>query len=310
MPAKTLCSEFEVIDFHVHVYPRLPWPEAIAPVRQNLTQFLRPVSRIQHQAQTWLRWLPSQLRPLSDELGVPMALPHLLIESDIFDLKKEMEREGVSRAIVVPHPPLISNDFVFYESKRVEGLIPAAFIDPQTMKSGTDLEAFYNRGIRIFKINPLQSGVPAEAPFYQEFLSYLNTRKAILLLHTGALSSHLFKLPNAGDISEYEAWFRTYPDITFVAAHMNFHEPNKAISMASTYNNLYLLTSWQPAETLKKAILATGNQKVLFASDWPLLGENMATQKERLWSLLKNGDLNHDDLQAILAGNAKRLLAL
>lgn len=301
-------SRFEVIDFHVHVYPRLPWPAPVEPFRQHVTQLLRPVSKLQQSAQTWLRLLPEKMRPLTDELGIPMVLPHLLVESDIFDLEREMQREGVSKAVMVPHPPLISNDFVFYESKRIEGAIPAAFIDPETMTSAADIEAFYNRGIRLFKINPLQSGVPAEAPFYKEFLSYLNSKNAIVLLHTGAIASHLFKLPKAGDISEYEPWFQKFPNIRFVAAHMNFHEPEAAILMAQKYNNLYLLTSWQPAETLKQAIRVVGVEKILFASDWPLLGENIRTQKERLWSLFKSGDLSEEDLTAIFSGNAKKLL--
>lgn len=305
---KPQLNDFEIIDFHVHVYPRLPWPATVNPLRQQLNQMLKPVSRLQQKAQTLLRLIPAKLRPLADEIGIPMALPHLLIESDVFDLQNEMQKENVSKAVIVPHPPIISNDFVIYESKRIEGLLPAVFVDPQTMKSGSDLAAFYNRGIRIFKINPLKSGVPAEAPFYKEFLSFLNAKKAILLLHTGALGSHLFKLPKAGDIKEYESWFQSYPDITFIAAHMNFHEPKTAIKMAQKYNNLYLLTSWQPAKILKQAIRTVGVDKVLFASDWPLLGDNIRVQKERLWSLFENGDLNEEDLTAIFSGNARRLI--
>jgi predicted TIM-barrel fold metal-dependent hydrolase len=302
-------NSLEVIDFHVHIYPRIPWPGSIDPLRQHLTRLLRPVSKAQQQAQTWLRKLPQAVRHLTDELGVPMVLPHLLVESDVFDLEREMQREGVSRAVVVPHPPLISNDFVFYESKRIDGIIPATFIDPATMKTASDLDAFYNRGVRLFKINPLQSGVPVEAPFYKEFLSYLNSKKAILLIHTGALSSHLFKLPNTGNIAEYQNWFRDYPDIRFIAAHMNFHDPDVAIQMAQRFNNLYLLTSWQPAETLKKAIKTLGADRILFASDWPLLGENIRTQKARLVSLVEKGDLPEEDLVAIFSGNAKKLLS-
>jgi predicted TIM-barrel fold metal-dependent hydrolase len=310
MPTKTKLNQFEVIDFHVHVYPRLPWPESVEPVRQQIAQALRPLSKLQQSAQSLLRHIPAKVRPITDELGVPMVLPHLLVESDIFDLEREMHRESVTKAIVVPHPPLMSNDFVFYESKRIPGTIPAAFIDPETIKSTHDLEAFYNRGIRLFKINPLQSGVPAEAPYYKQFLSFLNSKKAILLLHTGAISSHLFKLPATGDIADYERWFQNYPDIRFVAAHMNFHEPEKAIAMAQKFNNLYLLTSWQAADTLKKAIRAIGSEKVLFASDWPLLGENISTQKQRLWSLFEKGDLNEEELSAIFSENAKKLLQI
>jgi len=299
---------FEVIDFHVHVYPQTPLSEPLAPVRKQLTQWFRPLSKMQQKAVSFAHKIPPSLRTISDEVSIPLLVPHLLIESDIFDLEREMLRESVSRAVVVAHPPLISNDFVFYESKRIQGIIPAVFIDPDTMKSSSDLDAFYNRGVRLFKINPQQSGVPADAPYYKDFLSYLNNKKAVLLVHTGALSSHFFRLPNSGNIKEYQTWFRDYPDIRFIAAHMNLHEPKEAIQMAQKYNNLSLLTSWQPASVLKQAIETLGPEKILFASDWPLLGENIHTQKERLWSLYKKGVLNEDGLRAILSGNAKKIL--
>lgn len=304
----TTMNGFEVIDFHVHVYPQTPLSEPLAPVRKQLTEWLRPLSKIQHKAMALSQKIPQSLRPISDELSVPMIVPHLLIESDIFDLEREMHKESVSRAVIVPHPPMISNDFVFYESKRIQGVIPAVFIDPDTMKSSTDLDAFYNRGARLFKINPLQSGVPIDAPFYKDFLSYLNNKKAVLLIHTGAISSHLFRLPKAGHIKEYETWFRDYPDIQFIAAHMNLHEPKEAIQMAQKFNNLYLLTSWQPTHVLKQAIEILGPEKLLFASDWPLLGENIHTQKERLWTLHQNGTLSEEGLRAILSENAKKIL--
>ncbi len=298
----------EVIDFHVHVYPQTPLSAPLAPVRQQLTQWLRPLSKIQQKAVSLSHKIPSSLRMISDEIGIPFLVPHLLIESDVFDLEREMQKESVSRVVVVPHPPLANNDFVFYESKRIQGAIPVVFIDPDTMKSSSDLDAFYNRGVKLFKINPLQSGVPADAPFYRDFLSYLNNKKAILLIHTGALSSRFFRLPNSGHIKEYETWFRNYPEIRFVAAHMNLHEPQEAIQMARKYTNLSLLTSWQPTTALQRAIESLGPTRLLFASDWPLLGENIHTQKERLWTLYQKGILNDEALRLILSGNAKRLL--
>ena len=308
--SKKPLNQFEIIDFHVHVFPRLPWPENIDSLRHKVTNWLRPISQLQQEAQTWLRKLPQTLRPISDELAIPLVLPHLLIESDIFDLQKEMETEKVRKAVLIPHPPMISNDFIFYESNRIEGVIPAAFIDPKTMKSANDLDAFYQRGIRLFKVNPLQSGVPAEAPYYKEFLSYLNQKQCGLLLHTGALASHFFKLPNSGAIQEYESWIRDYPNIKFIAAHMNFHEPLKAISLAKKFENLFLLTSWQPEAALKTAIESIGCDRLLFASDWPLLGQNISVQKKRLYSLHQQGILSELELESIFSSNAEQLLSV
>lgn len=308
MATKVALNQIEVVDLYVNVYPEIPWPKSLQPFKQKLAHWIRPFVKLQQQAQPLFHRIPRSLQSLTDEITIPASLPHLALESDIFDLAREMERNKVSQAAIVPLPPLSSNDFVFYESKRIEGAIPAVFIDPKTMRSAEDLKAFYNRGARLFVIDPLLSGVPIAAPYYKPFLSFLNQKKAPLIIHTGAISSRLFRLPKAGDISEYEDCIADYQDISFLAAHMNFHNPQAAITLAKKYKNLYLLTSWQSTETLMEAIKDLGADKLLFASHWPLLGENMPTQKERLYSLYAEGSLSLEGLSTIFSGNAKKIL--
>lgn len=302
-------NQIDVIDFHVQIYPKVPWPNAIREVKTKITHWLRPLVQWQQEIPPLLHKLPKPLRSVADEISVPLTLPHLALQSDIFDLEQEMQRNQVSRAVLVPQPPFSSNDFIFYESKRLSGSIPATFIDPQHMKSANDLKAFYNRGVRVFVINPLLSGVPIDAPYYRPFLSFLNEKKALLIIHTGAIASHFFRLPQAGDISEYEGWIADYQDIQFLAAHMNFHHPEKAMAQAKKYKNLYLMTSWQSKETLQKAIEEVGAQKLIFSSHWPFVGENISAQKERILALHAEGVLHLDEVKAIFSGNAEKLLS-
>lgn len=299
-----------IIDFHVHIYPTLPLPEEVKRVRNVLRDMLEPFSGIQHELHSWLRKVPSGPRKILDELGTPAVLPHLLLESHYDDLIRQMQEHRVEKAVVIPHPPVLTNDFVFYECRKApEKLVTCTFVDPLTIKKKEDLAAFYNRGVRIFKINPLQSGVPAEAPYYEEFLEYLNQKKAIVILHTGNIYSRLFKSPDSGDVTHYAPWFERFTEIRFLLAHMNFHEPEKAIYYAEKYTNVYLFTSWQPASAILKATERTQADKILFASDWPLLGNNIALQKTRILDLLEKNELNEDEVRLIFYENAKRLLS-
>jgi predicted TIM-barrel fold metal-dependent hydrolase len=298
-----------VIDFHVHLYPVLPLPEEVKKVRNVLRDMLTPFSGWQHQVQTWARKIPSGPRKILDELGTSAVLPHLLLESHYEDLLQQMQQHNVEKAVVVPHPPLLTNDFVFYECRRApDQLITCTFIDPQTIKKKEDLAAFYNRGVRVFKVNPIQSGVPAEAPYYEEFLEYLNDKKAIVILHTGNIYSRLFKSPESGDVTHYAPWFERFTGIRFCLAHMNFHEPEKAMYYAEKFKNVYLFTSWQPASVILKATERIQVDKILFASDWPLLGNNIALQKIRIIELLEKGELEDEQVKMIFYDNAKRLL--
>ncbi len=301
---------FPIIDFHVHVYPALPLSSELKKVRSSLKSVLEPVSQLQHNAQSLIRKFPQFSRKFLEEITTPSVIPHLLIESQFDDLITEMNTHNVEKAVVIPHPPIISNDFVYYECRKAPNrLITSTFIDPQTMTKKEDLVAFYNQGVRIFKINPIQSGVPAEAPYYNDFLEYLNSKKAIVILHTGNIYSHLFKAPDKGDVKNFIPWFTRYPDIKFLLAHMNFNEPHRAIEQASLYENVFLLTSWQPTDVIEKAINKVGVSKILFASDWPLLGGNILTQKNRILQLFKNKKISEQDLKNIFAENAKHLLA-
>ncbi len=299
-----------VIDFHVHLYPPIPLPEEAKKVRTTLRHLLTPLTKYQHELQTWFRKIPLGPRKLLHEVTVPAILPHLILESNLDDLMEQTQKCNVSKIVVIPHPPLLSNDFIFYECRKSpEKLITATFIDPDTLKTADDLAAFYSRGVRIYKINPLQSGVPASAPYYDKFLEFLNSKKAIVILHTGNIYSHVYKSPESADAGNYSHWFERYPNIQFLLAHMNLHEPEKAITLAEKYSNVFLLSSWQSAAVILKAVKKLGAQKILFASDWPMLGNNIAHQKQLFLELYKKGSLTENEVQMIFYDNAKNLLS-
>lgn len=299
-----------VIDFHVHLYPIIPLPEELKKVRTTLRDLVQPVSHFQHSLQTWIHRFPQVPRKILDELSTPTLIPHLLLESHFEDLMLQIQNHNVIKAVVVPHPPLLTNDFVFYECRKApEKLLTCTFIDPKTLQKKEDLAAFYNRGVRIFKVNPLHSGVPAQAPYYDDYMEYLNSKKAIVILHTGNINSRLFKAPEGGDVSSYDHWFAKYPNIRFLLAHMNFHEPEKAIEYAIKYENVFLCTSWQPASVILKAAEQTTVEKIIFASDWPLLGDNISLQKMRILELQERGDLTEEDVHKIFYENAAQLLS-
>lgn len=302
-------SSSPIIDFHVHLYPPLPIPEEVKKVRTTLRRILNPITHYQHNIQSWLRNIPLGPRKLIHEMTVPSILPHLLLESNIEDLSEQTLKCNVAKVVIIPHPPIISNDFIFYECKKLpDKLIASTFIDPETLKSPEDLSAFYSRGVRIFKVNPLQSGVPASAPYYDKFLEFLNSKKAIVILHTGNIYSHVYKSPDSADASNYSHWFERYPNIQFLLAHMNLHEPEKAITLAEKYSNVYLLSSWQSSAIILKAVKKLGAHKLLFASDWPLLGNNIAHQKQIYLELYKKCLLSKEEVQKIFIENAKKLL--
>src|SRR6185503_9616178 len=74
----------------------------------------------------------------------------------------------------------------------------------------------------------------------------------------------------------YEPLIRDFPRVRFVLAHMNFFHPEEAIDLAARHENVLLDTSWQPAGVIRRAFRRLGETRLLFGSDWPFLGSNLA----------------------------------
>lgn len=298
----------KIIDFHTHIFPMPPIPESAELIRTTLKHYMKPISQWQHWLQAKTHTLPSSLRRWVDELGMPMVVPHMLIEATANDLVEEMAKHEVVRAVVVAHPPLINNNFVFYEAKRHENLIPCVFLDHQSIFTADDLIAFWDQGVRLFKVNPIVTGLEPENAYYKPLLEYLNFKRAVVILHTGEIQSQFFKAPSFGRASTYEGWLKKYPDIKFLAAHMNFHEPDEVIQLAQDYEHLSLICSWQGEEAIEKAVKELGSERVFFGSDWPLLGDNISVQKTRILNLVTAGKISEHDAQNIFFNNAEKLL--
>lgn len=299
----------KLIDFHVQIFPLPELNNTLGSLRGLARDLSAPLSWVNHEIHSKLRMIPGPARKWVDELSAPLALPHLLLESSSEDLIKQMQKYNVIKAVTVAHPPWSSNDYIFYEARRFEEFIPSILLDPKTVQSKEDLESFYNRGVRVFKVHSALTGEPSDSSYYPSLLEWLNGKKVAVIVHTGEMHSQiLFKSPKAAKVSEFEPWFRKYQHIQFVLAHMNFHEPDLAIRSAKNHLNVLLLTSWQPENVIAQAVQEAGAHKVLFASDWPLIGDNVGLQKHRIQNLVDEKKITALDADKIFLENSLQLL--
>ena len=132
-----------------------------------------------------------------------------------------------------------------------------------------------------------------------------------MILHSGCIHNRIFyKDPNQGHPERFASWFEKFPATQFILAHMNFHLPQVAMDLAETYPNVHLDTSWQPAEIIGEAVRRVGSDRVLFGTDWPLVGDNMTVGLRRVRECVSAGTITAEDADRILGANAARLLAL
>ena len=328
-----------VIDFHAHIFPNpiekaLPYvPKLVPPgpageklkpfmnemalkmglglARRMARQFFQPAAERMHSAQVWMRHLPGPARFGLDSVGGVATLPHLLIESTAEDLIEAMDENGVDQALVIAHPPFCSNELVLQAcAENSDRLIPVVNVPKGSENPAEMLRGYLDAGAKVLKIHAAADGEGVDSARYRALLEVAQERNVPVILHTGCIQNRLFyKDPEWGRVEQFSPWFEAYREVTFILAHMNFHEPLKALEMCELYSNLCVDTSWQPAEMIGEAVRRIGAKRVLFGTDWPFVGQNLSLGKARIEEGVQSGVYTREEADLVLGGNAMRILS-
>lgn len=300
-----------IIDSHAHFFPHRisdKIPGFNTQLRHTLKNAIHPISRLVHDYQPSIRHLPAPLRTLLDWGNGIGALAHLAVESGEEDCLSSMDEAGVHRAVIVSHEKLCPTQWVLDRAHANARFLAVIHIGSSQENPVKFLQHCLEQEAVGFKIYPMGQEKIEENPVYEEALQFLNEHRIPLFLHSGSL----FSWPPLPQFSEsllenYERWISKFKRIPFILCHMNFHEPLKALDLAEKYDHLHLETSWQPAESIWEAVQRIGADRILFGSDWPFFGENMAIGKQRVLSLVETSLIEDDQARKILGKNAFEL---
>ena len=311
-----------VIDFHTHVFPDYlgQWlskralnsmTQRLDRVRQKARYWAKPFLGSIHSVQTTMRYFPEVIRKNLDEVGSLVPLLGVVVESTHQDLSQSMQEAGVDYALIIAHPPLIPNEFVLSLAKRHPQMIPVVNISKNETDPKKKLRHYVKKGARAIKIHPAADGEGFDTDRYKILLNAATDLGLPVILHTGSVHVRfLYKEPSQGRAEIFCQWYRNYPQTQFVLAHMNFHEPHIALDLCEEHPNLFVETSWQPAEIIGEAVRRIGAERVLFGTDWPLIGNNMLVGRQRMEDCVSTGMLNTKQAKLILGGNAAKLLGV
>jgi uncharacterized protein len=222
-----------------------------------------------------------------------------------------MDDASVDAAVLIAHPPTIANEFVLELCQENPRLIAAVNVPSGTARPGQALRKFHQQGAKILKIHGAADGEGADSPRYRALLEVAADLGMPVIIHTGCIhSALLFKAPEQGEAQRYAGWFEKYKSLRFVLAHMNFHQPAVALDLAEQHENLYVDTSWQPAETIGEAVRRIGAERVLFGTDWPIVGQNVRVGLSRIQDCVDSGLFDTRAQRLIQGENALKLLGL
>ncbi|MCC7442530.1 MAG: amidohydrolase family protein [Bdellovibrionales bacterium] len=309
-----------LIDVHVHVFPDLlaagRLPPALGPaleilkgVRRKGRGLFEPVSSGFHQIQPMIRHLPGPLRKGLEQLGGLASVPMLAMEATATDLLEAMDADGVEQSFVIAHPPTCSNELVLELARGNPRLIPVVNIPRGTERPGARLKEYARQGARLLKIHTAVDGETVDSPRYRALLSASEDLGLPVILHTGCIHlAPLYRDPELARVERLVPWFEKHRGLRFILAHMNFSEPTRALDLCEDFSNLWVDTSWQPAETIAEAVRRLGAERVLFGSDWPLVGHNIQVSVARVRDCVRSGQITENDAARIFRENALALL--
>ncbi len=318
-------EKHEVIDFHVHVYPafndllgKLKEAYPDLPIKDDMDfSKLKKLLPMAHKAQSMAQGvlgigkkLPGFLNKVNDKYVALVTFYSIIIESSVTDLLKEMERLNVTKAVLIAHPPLISNEFILdLCQKYPEKFIP--FINVSTEEEPANkIDELIEKGAYGLKIHHAADGMRANDEFYEPMLEKAREHRMPVILHTGCFHMKpIHRCPEFSHAREVEPYFSKYPELNFILAHMNYKEPEVAMEFATKYPNVYVDISWQDTEVIYSALSKIPTEKILFGSDWPLVGNNIEVTLKRVLRLYEEKALTEEQLSKILKENATRLLS-
>ena len=278
-------------------------------VRTTLREAFAPVARYSHELQTQSSTLPPGLRELACEVGNASAFSHLILESSDDDQLRAMNRVGIDFAVTVAQPPFISSEYVVKLADDDSRRVAAVALTYQEGSSEDLLRDFHEEGVRILKIDFLQAEIGRLAEFYTQQLKFAAENGWIVILQQSRpIEKRILHPAEQNDASQFEPWLESFPELPFVLMDSGSHKIQNMIDLAKRYQNLSLTTAMKPADVIAQISHAIGAERVLFASDWPVYGENMNIGVSRVRELEDNALLTAEQASMILGGNAYRLL--
>lgn len=121
--------------------------------------------------------------------------------------------------------------------------------------------------IKAFKYHPWESKLPVSSPKLKPWLEWERSLNLPLIVHTAA--------DKYSDVAFLEKAAKKYPDLKFVAAHIQLCSDNeKGVEILMRNPNIYGDTAWVRMEVTDFLLRNCSPDKVMFGTDNPIDGPN------------------------------------
>jgi len=236
------------------------------------------------------------------------------------ELIASMDKDGVDISVILnigwaTHELCVeTNDYILESIARYPNrLIGFCAIQPYSTSAAiAEVERCAKGGIRgIGELRPdIQLLDLNDKEVMEPFIEVVRKHKLILLTHASEPVGHQY--PGKGSITPdiLYPFITSFPDLTIVCAHWGGGLPFYALmpEVKKAMSHVFFDTAASPLlyspQVYNQVIQLVGGDKILFGSDYPLLGQG------RLLKEISSLDLPEETKSLILSGNAQRLLGI
>lgn len=179
------------------------------------------------------------------------------------------------RAFCMPIAPYVSFDDVYTLAKKEKRLL--AF---NSISVGQSIEEINDRLSSTLhycyglKLHPIIQGIPFNSEYTYTALDLFNGKGKPVLLHAGS-SRYYIGVEKRLQHCELDNPFAAremisrYPEIPFIIGHAGIAEYKEWARIFYKYDNVYIDITVQPVSAIKELIRWYGEDRILFATDWP-----------------------------------------
>ncbi|RZB30497.1 MAG: uncharacterized protein SRB1_02777 [Desulfobacteraceae bacterium Eth-SRB1] len=278
-----------IIDFHTHIFPK--------EIRENREKYF-----------------PSEpaFKLLYGRPGSKLAGAGELIDS--------MDSQGVAKSVIFGFPWKNSdtfkkhNDYVIKSIERYPGRLTGfCCIDIFSGEAITEVMRCFESGLSgVGELALYESGIDEESINRLEpVMGICLDRNLPVLIHTNEPIGHQYPGKTSNTFRQIYRLITKFPENKIVLAHWGggiFFFSLLKKEVKESFNNVYFDTAASPflydAKIYRIAISILGQDKIIFGSDFPLLGP------ERYFKEFEQAGLSKEEIDSICSRNAARLLNL
>jgi len=236
------------------------------------------------------------------------------------ELIASMDEAGIDISVILNHGwathelCVETNDYILESIARYpQRLIGFCAIQPHSSSAAiAEVERCARGGVKgVGELRPdVQLLDLNDAAVMEPFIEVIKKHKLILHTHASEPVGHQY--PGKGGITPdiLYPFIISHPDLTIVCAHWGGGLPFYALmpEVEKAMSNVFFDTAASPflyrPQVYNQVIQLVGSDKILFGSDFPLMGQG------RLLKEIGSLDLPQETKGLILAGNARRLLGI